>query len=59
MDVVLLVVVDVVVTSTIQTAYSAADDEIENVEIAGRDIPAALAHVAPAAGCAVHQPSKV
>jgi hypothetical protein len=43
----------------VHTAYSVVFDEIVNVDAAAREVPEALAHVAPAAGCVVHHPPKV
>jgi hypothetical protein len=42
-----------------QTAYSVVFAAIANVEDIARDVPETLAHVAPAAGCAVHHPLKL
>jgi hypothetical protein len=49
----------IVCDAATQTAYSVVLAAIANVEEVARDVPETLAHVAPAAGCAVHQPLKL
>jgi hypothetical protein len=49
----------IVCEAAVHTAYNVVPDEIEKVDEVAREVPETLAHVAPAAGCAVHHPLNV